>query len=144
MLKLEEILVFLSRYPEETAVGQSLHEKTVSLLWNDLPHPPASLIGRKYQYRSADGSGTSIWNPDMGKVNITVPAAHPHSLTSEIQAGSSYARSVQSIHPLPANRLPSPELLFDTLLKREEQVDHPAGLSSFFFAFANRACLTSP
>lgn len=53
------------------------------------------------------------------------------------QAGSAYARSVQTLHPLPANQLPSPELLFDTLLKREKQVDHPAGLSSFFFAFAN-------
>ncbi|KAG8981797.1 hypothetical protein FRB93_008351 [Tulasnella sp. JGI-2019a] len=119
LLLLEHVLVFLSRYPKGTATGKTLQDQVITLLWRDLPHPPASLIGRKYQYRAADGSGTSLWNLDMGK------------------AGSAYARSVQTTHPLPANQLPSPELLFDTLLKREEQVDHPAGLSSLFFAFAN-------
>ncbi|KAG8943980.1 hypothetical protein FRC03_002213, partial [Tulasnella sp. 419] len=53
------------------------------------------------------------------------------------KAGAPYARSVQGIHPLPANQLPSPELLFDTLLKRERIIEHPGGLSSHFFAFAN-------
>ncbi|KAG8881440.1 hypothetical protein FRB97_009566 [Tulasnella sp. 331] len=119
LLLLEHVLEFLSRLPQGTVTAKILHDKVISLLWYDLPHPPASLIGRKYQYRAADGSGTSLWNPEMGR------------------AGSAYARSVQTVHPLPANKLPSPELLFDTLLKREEQVDHPAGLSSLFFAFAN-------
>ncbi|KAG8939990.1 hypothetical protein FRC04_005695 [Tulasnella sp. 424] len=116
---LEHGLTFLSRYPSNTPTSKELQDKVISLLWYDLAHPPASLVGSKYQFRSADGSGTSIWHPEMGK------------------AGSAYARSVQTLHPLPANQLPSPELLFDTLLKREKQVDHPAGLSTFFFAFAN-------
>ncbi|KIO24704.1 hypothetical protein M407DRAFT_25951 [Tulasnella calospora MUT 4182] len=116
---LEHALTFLSRYPPSTFTSKELQDKVISLLWYDLPHPPASLVGSKYQFRAADGSGTSIWHPEMGI------------------AGSAYARSVQTLHPLPANQLPAPELLFDTLLKREKQVDHPAGLSSFFFAFAN-------
>ncbi|KAG9025874.1 hypothetical protein FS837_004792 [Tulasnella sp. UAMH 9824] len=116
---LEHALTFLSRYPPETVTSRELQDKVISLLWYDLAHPPASLVGSRYQFRSADGSGTSIWHPDMG------------------QAGSAYARSVQTRQPLAKNQLPSPELLFDTLLKREKQIDHPAGLSSFFFAFAN-------
>ncbi|KAG9022010.1 hypothetical protein FS837_006799, partial [Tulasnella sp. UAMH 9824] len=116
---LEHALTFLSRYPPNTVTSKELQDKVISLLWYDLPHPPSSLVGSKYQFRTADGSGTSIWHPEMGI------------------AGSAYARSVQTLHPLPANQLPSPELLFDTLLKREKQIDHPAGLSSFFFAFAN-------
>jgi linoleate 10R-lipoxygenase len=52
-------------------------------------------------------------------------------------ANTPYGRSVPQVHPLPQNQLPSPELIFDALLKREKQVDHPAGLSSMFFAFAN-------
>ncbi|KAG8854899.1 hypothetical protein FRB96_007299 [Tulasnella sp. 330] len=116
---LEYVLTFLSRLPRDSVLSKTLQCKVISLLWGDLPHPPATQIGRKFRYRSADGSGYALWNPDMGK------------------AGTHYARSVQSTHPLPRHQLPSPELVFDCLLKREEEVDHPAGLSSFFFAFAN-------
>lgn len=58
-------------------------------------------------------------------------------MVDSFQAGQPYARSVQGTHPLPPPMLPSPELLFDTLLKREGETPHPAGLSSHFFAFAN-------
>ncbi|KAG8883882.1 hypothetical protein FRB97_005720 [Tulasnella sp. 331] len=116
---LEYALTFLSRLPPSSGLGKKLQYKVLSLLWNDLPHPPATQVGRQYRYRSADGSGYALWNPDMGK------------------AGSHYARTVQSTHPLPRHQLPSPEILFDCLLKREDQTEHPAGLSSFFFAFAN-------
>ncbi|KAG9042010.1 hypothetical protein FS837_011455 [Tulasnella sp. UAMH 9824] len=117
---LEHGLTFLSRYPADTVTAKELQDKVIALLWYDLAHPPASVVGSKYQFRTADGSGTSIWHPDMGK------------------AGTPYARSVQGRHPLAKNQLPSPELLFDSLLKREEDpAPHPAGLSTFFFAFAN-------
>lgn len=116
---LEQLLIFLARYPEESPIKKKLTDKVITLLYNDLPHPPQAIVGREHRYRSADGSGTSLWNKDMGK------------------AGSAYARSVQGTHPLPANELPSPELVFDALLKREKVVAHPAGLSSHFFAFAN-------
>ncbi|KAG6889751.1 hypothetical protein C0992_004269 [Termitomyces sp. T32_za158] len=47
-----------------------------------------------------------------------------------------YARSVQQSHPLPRNKLPDAGLVFDTLLRREGFVKHPAGLSSLMFSFA--------
>ncbi|KAG8900205.1 hypothetical protein FRC00_013926, partial [Tulasnella sp. 408] len=97
----------------------TLSDKVITLLYNDLPHPPAALVGSKYRFRSADGSGNNIYKPDMGK------------------AGSHYARSVQGRHPLPQTELPSASLIFDALLKRETHVEHPSGLSSHFFAFAN-------
>ncbi|KAH9926861.1 heme peroxidase [Fomitopsis serialis] len=52
------------------------------------------------------------------------------------QAGKPYARSAQPAHPLPRNELPDAGLIFDTLLRREAFVKHPAGLSSLMFSFA--------
>ncbi|KAG8959793.1 hypothetical protein FRC00_001226, partial [Tulasnella sp. 408] len=116
---LEYVLVFLSRLPSNSPFSKSLSDKVITLLYNDLPHPPAALVGSKYRFRSADGSGNNVYKPDMGK------------------AGSHYARSVQGRHPLPQTELPSASLIFDALLKREVHVEHPSGLSSHFFAFAN-------
>ncbi|KAG9014307.1 hypothetical protein FRB90_005401 [Tulasnella sp. 427] len=48
-----------------------------------------------------------------------------------------YTRTVQSRNPRPYSGLPDPELLFDTLLKRDGTRPHPSGISSLFFAFAN-------
>ncbi|KAG9049801.1 hypothetical protein FS837_009101 [Tulasnella sp. UAMH 9824] len=116
---LEYVLVFLSRLPSNSPFSKTLSDKVITLLYNDLPHPPAALVGSKYRFRSADGSGNNVYKPDMGK------------------AGSHYARSVQGQHPLPQTELPSASLIFDALLKRETQAEHPSGLSSHFFAFAN-------
>ncbi|KAI0792157.1 linoleate diol synthase [Abortiporus biennis] len=114
---LEHVLVFLSRLPEGT-LSQKLQNAVVELLYNDLPHPPSTYIGNEYAWRAADGSRNNICDPDMGK------------------AGTPYARSVQQSHPLPKNQLPDAGLVFDTLLKREKFVKHPAGLSSMMFSFA--------
>ncbi|THH32027.1 hypothetical protein EUX98_g2160 [Antrodiella citrinella] len=114
---LEHVLVFLSRLPEGP-FQTKLQNAVVELLYNDLPHPPATYIGDKYAWRCADGSNNNLSDPDMGK------------------AGMPYARSVQQVNPLPKNQLPDAGLVFDTLLKREKFVKHPAGLSSMMFAFA--------
>ncbi|KAK7686255.1 hypothetical protein QCA50_010475 [Cerrena zonata] len=114
---LEHILVFLSRLPEGT-LASKLQNAVVELLYNDLPHPPVTYIGEKYAWRTADGSRNNVGDPDMGK------------------AGTPYSRSVQQTHPLPQDALPDAGLVFDTLLKREKFVKHPAGLSSMMFAFA--------
>ena len=71
-------------------------------MFNDLPHPPATYIGPKYAWRTADGSYNNIADPDMGK------------------AGTPYARSVQQSNPLPRDSLPDAGLVFDTLLRREK------------------------
>jgi cytochrome P450 len=116
-LLLEHVLVIMSKLPEG-AMLTKLQNATVELLYNDLPHPSATFIGPKYAWRAADGSNNNVFAPDMGK------------------AGMPYGRSVQQGHPLPRNSLPDAGLVFDTLLKREGFVKHPAGLSSMMFSFA--------
>ncbi|KAF8966303.1 linoleate diol synthase [Flammula alnicola] len=116
-LLLEHALSFVSKLPEGQ-VALTLRDKIIQLLYNDLAHPPATLVSNKYAWRTADGSYNNIDIPDMGK------------------AGTPYSRSVQQSHPLPQNQLPDAGLIFDTLLRREGFVKHPAGLSSLMFAFA--------
>ena len=72
-----------------------------------------------YAFRIADGSYNNVLIPNLGK------------------AGSPYARSVPSSRLLPSFALPDAGLVFDTLLKRDEFVPHPGGMSSLFFAFAD-------
>ena len=110
-------------------------------MYKDLPHPPCSylalpppshLVGNlnqfgdatrpqpvDYAYRSADGSYYNPLIPSLG------------------MAGSPYARSVPSRRCLSHAALPPPDLVFDTLLKRGKFVEHPGGISSLFFAFAD-------
>jgi len=72
-----------------------------------------------YAYRPADGSNYNPFIPTMG------------------MAGSPYARSVPSLHRMSPAALPPAELVFDRLLKRDKFVEHPGGISSLFFAFAD-------
>lgn len=72
-----------------------------------------------YAYRAADGSNYNPLIPGIGK------------------AGSPYARSVPSTNLTPVTTLPDPNLIFDTLLKRDKFTEHPDGMSSLFFAFAD-------
>ena len=73
----------------------------MALLYNTLPHPPATRLG-KAQFRSADGGGNDMTDPDRGR------------------ARTPYARSVQGKFPQPANNLPDPGLVFDALLKAKD------------------------
>ena len=77
-------------------------------------------MGKKYQFRSADGAGNSAFDPDMGK-----------SFTP-------YSRSCTDSRPLPDSELPDPGLVYDALIRRDPNkfVPHPAGLSGLFFNFA--------
>ncbi|VDB91968.1 unnamed protein product [Peniophora sp. CBMAI 1063] len=114
---LEYVLTALATHPSST-IKTFFEGETVKLLYNDLAHPPATQLGKDYNVRQPDGSNNNIESPAMGK-----------SFTP-------YARSVQQSHPLPPNELPDPGLIFDTLLKREKFVKHPAGLNSLMFSFA--------
>ncbi|PPQ98253.1 hypothetical protein CVT26_003424 [Gymnopilus dilepis] len=136
-LFLEHALSFVSKLPEGQ-FEESLKKKIVELLYNDLAHPPATMISNKYAWRTADGSFNNIEYPDLGK------------------AGTPYARSVQQTHPLPPNQLPDSGLVFDTSPIEERESDymrtsesiiprakaliqfvqHPGGLSSLMFSFA--------
>ncbi|RDA87471.1 hypothetical protein CP532_2800 [Ophiocordyceps camponoti-leonardi (nom. inval.)] len=73
-----------------------------------------------FQYRTPDGRGNNVLQPDVGK------------------AGSPYARTVR-----PTKRLhgvkPDPGILFDLLMARDDAhfSENPAGLSSMFFYHAS-------
>ncbi|THH11068.1 hypothetical protein EW145_g888 [Phellinidium pouzarii] len=99
------------------SLQDSLNNEVIAVLYDTLPHPPATFLGM--EYRSADGSGNNPLQPDLGK------------------AGLSYARTVQGKHPLAANALPDPGLVFDTLLKARDFQPHPGRNSSLTFAFAS-------
>lgn len=74
----------------------------IRLLYRDLPHPPSTNMGKGYQFRSADGSGNSRLEPDMGK------------------SGTPYSRSCSSTTNISNSELPDPGLIFDLLIKRDE------------------------
>ena len=92
-------------------------------MYKDLPHPPSGYLtvprapagapteagaGVKYAFRSANGSDYNVLMPALG------------------MAGMPYARSVPSTNKLPSQYLPDPGLVFDTLLKRDQFVEHPS------------------
>ena len=105
------------------------------LVYKDLPHPPSNYLAPyplqvtnasvpphghiKYAYRTADGSFNNPLFPTLG------------------QAGAPYARSVPTANFSPKRALPDPGLVFDSLLKRDKFEEHPGGISSLFFAFAD-------
>ncbi|KAK0500480.1 heme peroxidase [Armillaria luteobubalina] len=138
-LLLEKLIVLMSRLSESEGatlknLSGTIQDFLIDTLYKDLPHPPASYVGGtpdhltnpsevtttpRYAARSADGSNTNILFPAMGK------------------AGVPYARSVPALRSIPASSLPDPDLVFDSLLRRDEFKEHPGGISSLFFAFAD-------
>lgn len=75
------------------------------------------MLGPEHVFRKADGSNNNLFLPSLGA------------------SGSPYARTVPPLHPKPTN-LPDPGLIFDCLLKRDNFVEQPSGVSSMMFAFA--------
>ncbi|KAK0469796.1 heme peroxidase [Desarmillaria tabescens] len=138
-LLLEKLIVLMSRLSESEGstlqhLSGTIQDFLIDTLYKDLPHPPSSYVGGTathlsapteiianpiYAARSADGSNYNILFPAMGK------------------AGVPYARSVPALRSIPASSLPDPDLVFDTLLRRDEFKEHPGGISSLFFAFAD-------
>ncbi|PCH41929.1 heme peroxidase [Wolfiporia cocos MD-104 SS10] len=131
---LEKILTLMARLPDDSVFSAKLQQFVIGILYKDLPHPPSGYLALpsapsaqpsagsapvKYAFRSADGSN---YNPLMPTIGM---------------AGMPYARSVPGTQVLPEAFLPDPGLVFDTLLKRDKFVEHPGGISSLFFAFAD-------
>ncbi|KAH7928581.1 heme peroxidase [Leucogyrophana mollusca] len=114
----EDLLSVMSMAPPGSKLGKDLAEQAVGVLYNAIPHPPQAYLGPKYAFRQADGGLNNLHIPDYGR------------------AGTPYARSVQpqkSVHP---SALPDTGLVFDTLLKATDRVDHKGGNSGLTFAFA--------
>ncbi|BGP48804.1 hypothetical protein JCM10450v2_004680 [Rhodotorula kratochvilovae] len=113
---LEDVVDLLSKLPPGAPIGAVLQSAFLRILWEDIPKPPATLVG-EYRYRASDGGKNNIMLPDLGK------------------AGMPYARSVPNIHAFPEN-LPDVGVVFDVLLKRDKFEPHPSGISSLLFGFA--------
>ncbi|KAI0246364.1 heme peroxidase [Lactifluus subvellereus] len=131
---LEKILTLMAWLGKDSEFGLRLQQLVIGILYKDLPHPPSGYLALPntnqplatnwttsvdYPYRSADGSNYNPLKPFLG------------------MAGLPYARTVSSQHCQSPAALPPAELVFDTLLKRDEFVPHPGGMSSLFFAFAD-------
>ncbi|KAI0079537.1 heme peroxidase [Panus rudis PR-1116 ss-1] len=137
-----QVMYIVGRLPQGSELSQKLNDVVVSILYETVPHPPATFLGTNtsapgpfadassqsnsssgktypFAFRSADGGGNNPYSPGLG------------------QAGRPYARSVQSKHPLPPNTLPEPGLVFDLLLKARDFKPHPGGNSSLTFAYAS-------
>lgn len=134
---LEKVVVLLYSLPPDSPVGTSLQNlfskstpfarrspspaeltvpfsHPVRVLWDDIPKPPATLVGQ-YQYREADGSKNNPFIPELGA------------------ARQPYARMTPNLHPFPEN-LPDVATVFDSLMRRDKFVPHPSGISSMLFA----------
>ena len=119
-------------------------------MYKDLPHPPSGYLALPAPNRQApvDGSQLVSVNPSRdpadayrsNSVNYAYRSADGSDynplLPSMGKAGSPYARSVPSLRCLSTASLPSADLVFEKLLKRDEFKEHPGGISSLFFAFA--------
>ena len=117
-LLLEHGVNMLQSLPANSGLGAKVAGGFIKLLFQDLPHPPATVTGPTTRYRRHDGGNNNLWNPEMGK------------------AGSPYSRSVPPMQPKGPN-LPDVELVFEHLLKRKGEFrKHPSGLNRLFFSFA--------
>ncbi|KAJ3844035.1 heme peroxidase [Lentinula raphanica] len=112
-------LAILAALPEGSDASIKIGNAAIGLLYNTVPHPPAAFMGDVHSFRHADGGGNNLQVPNMGR------------------AGTPYARSVQSKWCSTSFSLPDPNLVFETLLKRRDIMDHPGGNSSMTFAFAS-------
>ncbi|KAG8920664.1 hypothetical protein FRC01_000648 [Tulasnella sp. 417] len=83
-LLLEKVFTLTSRLPPGSIIQKKVTDAIISLLYNDLPHPPGTYLGKKYAFRTADGSYNNINNPDLGKAKMP------------------YTRTVQSHNPIPS------------------------------------------
>ncbi|KAK7980050.1 Sporulation protein rmd1 [Apiospora arundinis] len=116
----EHLITLASKLPPASANRAKLTNAFTMEIWNSLDHPPACVLGDKYNYRQADGSFNNIHIPDLGK------------------AGMPYARSVQPKTIRPASQ-PDPGLIFDTIMSRENGgfKPHPSNISSMLFYLAS-------
>ncbi|KAF2866163.1 hypothetical protein BDV95DRAFT_612030 [Massariosphaeria phaeospora] len=115
---MEGLIRTASKLPDGSKNRDTLTNQFLEQLWTDLPHPPQSYLGTKYQYRSADGSFNSLLHPQLGA------------------AGTPYARTVKpALMQTPA--LPDPGVVFDSVMTRKHAELHPNRISSMLFYLAS-------
>ncbi|KAH8896764.1 fatty acid oxygenase [Thozetella sp. PMI_491] len=115
---IERIIQLAASLPNESTLRHDLSGGFIKTLWNNLQHPPPSMLGDTFRYRTADGSNNNLMYPQLGA------------------SGSHYARTVVGTGMRPV-ALPDPGMIFDVLLRREGPAkEHPTKISSFLFYFA--------
>ncbi|KAK9418435.1 putative Heme peroxidase [Seiridium unicorne] len=117
---MEGLIKAASQLPQGSMTGDEITDNFLTTLWNDLQHPPQSMLGEKYTYRTADGSYNSLAHPRLGAANMP------------------YARTVKSTTMQPGT-LPDPGLIFDSIFARkdENREPHPNRISSMLFYVAS-------
>ncbi|KAJ6084361.1 hypothetical protein N7486_011161 [Penicillium sp. IBT 16267x] len=118
-MTMEKMIAIAAALPRTSKARGKLTGIIIDTLWKSLQHPPLSYMGRKFQYRTPDGSYNNPLQPDLGK------------------AGTPYARTVSKVkhlHGVP----PDPGRLFDLLMARSDDTfkENPAGVSSVLFYHA--------
>ncbi|EGE05562.1 fatty acid oxygenase [Trichophyton equinum CBS 127.97] len=115
---MERVINLVAGLPPQSKMRKDLTNVFVKQLWDSLLHPPPTMLGDDYKYRSADGSYNNPMLPMLGAANTP------------------YARSIipESIQ---LGSLPDPGLIFDSIFAREKFKPHPNGVSSVFFNWAS-------
>jgi hypothetical protein len=102
---MEYLIQIAAKIPDDV-VSNKITDTMITTLWQDLSHPPETLMGPEFEYRQPDGSNNCYKNPQIGA------------------AGMPYARTVNPKTLQPGN-MPDPGVLFDTLMARNEPKEHP-------------------
>lgn len=66
-LLLEHGVSMLQGMPLNSGLSEKISDGFITMLWNDLPHPPPTVAGPAARYRRHDGGGNCPWDPEMGK-----------------------------------------------------------------------------
>jgi hypothetical protein len=115
---LEGLVKVLSKWDDGSKLSTKLTNGFIDNLWNALPHPPLTSLGKEYKYRTADGSHNNIREPNLGAANTP------------------YARSAKPV-VLQNIALPDPGVIFDSLMDRGDKFEpHPNKISSMLFYLA--------
>ena len=117
--RFDQLIAVFSKLPADSEIYHNALSTMINQFWLDLPRPPTMFANDTF--RSADGSGTSLLYPWLGK------------------AGSSYARTVTSRRLVDYSKLPDPGLIFDKILDRANTPafkPHPGGMNTVIFYFA--------
>lgn len=115
---MESMIAVTSKMPD-AKLQKKLTSVLVTTLWDDLEHPPQTLLADEYKFRQPDGSSNNYKYPNIGK------------------AGMPYARTVAP-KTKQAGCLPDPGVLFDSVLARKniQGEKHPNRISSVLFYLA--------
>ena len=116
---MERLIQAAAKLPHDI-VQTNITNTFLTTLWNDLEHPPQTLLSDDFQFRQPDGSKNNYTYPHIGA------------------AGMPYARTVAP-KTLKAGALPDPGVLFDTVMARKDSqgTEHPNKISSILFYLAS-------